>query len=58
VGDATPFDFLLSLQQPDGSFVWQAGTPANLLSTAQAIPALLNRPYPLAVRPLERCTYR
>ena len=56
VDGVTPYDFLLSLQQPDGSFVWQAGTPANLLSTAQAIPALLSRPYPLAVRPLERCT--
>ncbi len=58
VDGVTPYDFLLSLQQPDGSFVWQAGTPANLLSTAQVVPALLSRPYPLAVRPLERCTYR
>jgi prenyltransferase beta subunit len=58
VKGVTPYAFLLSLQQPDGSFVWQAGTPANLLSTAQVIPALLGRPYPLAVRPLERCTYR
>lgn len=55
---ATPYDFLLGLQQPDGSFVWQAGTPANLLATAQAVSALLNRPYPLAVRPLELCAYR
>lgn len=58
VEDVTAYDFLLSLQQPDGSLVWQAGTPANLLATAQAIPALLGRPYPLAVRALERCVYR
>jgi hypothetical protein len=55
---ATPYDFLLSLQQPDGSFVWQPGTPANLVTTAQVVPALLGRPYPLAVRALELCTYR
>ena len=58
VAGATPYTYLLSLQQPDGSFVWQAGTPSNLMTTAQVVPALLNRPYPFAVGPLERCTFR
>jgi hypothetical protein len=58
VAGATPYDYLLSLQQPDGSFVWQAGTPANLVTTAQVVPALLGQAYPLAVRPLALCAYR
>ncbi|MBW7882029.1 MAG: hypothetical protein H3C34_05210 [Caldilineaceae bacterium] len=56
--DNTPLTFLLSLQLPDGSFEWQAGTGANLLATAQAVPALLGRPYPIAVRELESCVAR
>lgn len=38
-----PIDYLLSLQEGDGSFAWQAGAGANLLATQQVIPALLGR---------------
>ncbi|MCS6826726.1 MAG: terpene cyclase/mutase family protein [Caldilinea sp.] len=55
---ATPFDFLLGLQLPDGSFEWQPKTGANLLATAQAVPALLGHSYPIAVRDLEFCADR
>lgn len=55
---ATPFDFLLSLQLPDGSFEWQPETGANLLATAQAVPALLGSSHPIAVRELEFCADR
>ena len=51
----TPITYLLSLQLPDGSLEWQPGTGANLLATAQAVPALLGRPYPLAIREMESC---
>jgi prenyltransferase beta subunit len=47
-----PDDALLALQDDDGALAWQAAFPApNLLATAQAIPALLGRPYPIAVTP-------
>ncbi|MHB1357869.1 MAG: prenyltransferase/squalene oxidase repeat-containing protein, partial [Anaerolineae bacterium] len=51
----TPLRSLLAQQLPDGSFEWQPGTGANLLATAQAIPALLKVTFPaintsLAVR--------
>jgi hypothetical protein len=55
VEGATPADFLLSLQLPDGSFEWQAGTGSNLLATAQAVTALLGEFYPPAVGALEAC---
>jgi len=46
----TPVDDLVSFQNPDGSFNWQAETPSNkALMTAYAIPALLGEPYPVAV---------
>lgn len=54
----TPFDFLLSLQLPDGSFEWQPETGPNLLATAQAVPALLGHTHPIAVRELEFCADR
>jgi hypothetical protein len=57
-GGATPLTYLLELQQPDGSFEWQAGSGPNLLATAQAAPALLGRSYPFAVRNLEPCAVR
>ncbi|MBN1536965.1 MAG: hypothetical protein JW908_09560 [Anaerolineales bacterium] len=40
-----PFDFLMSLQLPDGSFEWQSGFGVNILATQQAIPALLHNAY-------------
>jgi hypothetical protein len=52
---ATPVDFLLSLQLPDGSFEWQAGTGPNLLATAQAATALLGKSYPPAIDALAAC---
>lgn len=54
-GGATPITFLLSLQQPDGSFAWQAGTGSNLLATTQTVTALLGRSYPITVSPLQSC---
>lgn len=44
-----PFDYLLSLRQPDGSFAWQAQSGPNQLATQQVIPALLGRPLPLGI---------
>jgi hypothetical protein len=50
--------FLLGLQLADGSFEWQPNTGSNLMATAQAVPALLGQPYPVAVRDLEFCADR
>jgi hypothetical protein len=55
VDDSGPVDFLISVQQADGSLEWQAGTGPNLLATAQAVTALLGRSYPLAVGELALC---
>jgi Squalene-hopene cyclase C-terminal domain/Prenyltransferase and squalene oxidase repeat len=45
---ADPLAFLASLQRPDGSIGWTAGSDLNSLwMTAQAGPALAGRPYPL-----------
>jgi hypothetical protein len=55
VGGVGPVDFLLALQDAQGGIAWQAGQPANLGSTQQAIPALLGQPYPLRRAPLETC---
>ncbi len=56
--DGTPFQFLLGLQQADGAFAWQPGTGGNLLTTAQAVAALLGQTYPFVVRPPESCAAR
>ncbi|NJP07297.1 MAG: hypothetical protein HC837_17595, partial [Chloroflexaceae bacterium] len=41
-----PYNFILNLQQSDGSIWWAPGTPGSpLLSTHQAIPALVSQPY-------------
>jgi hypothetical protein len=50
----SPYDFLLSVQLPDGALPWQAGQEANASATQQAIPALLGRSFPLA-RGLAAC---
>jgi len=55
VEGATPLTFMLGLQMEDGSFEWQPGTGGNLFATQQAVAALLRQPYPIAMRPLERC---
>lgn len=54
----TAIDWLLSVQMADGGFAWQPGTGSNLAATQQAIPALLGRAYPIAVKAVERCTRR
>ena len=46
-----PISYLLAVQLPDGSF--PAYSP--MLATVQALPALLERPYPLAISPLPGC---
>ena len=56
VEGVSALDYLASLQLEDGSFEWQAGGGANLFAAQQAIPALLNRAYPIAVQPVGRCT--
>jgi hypothetical protein len=38
-----PIDYLLSMQQGDGSFAWRVGSGPNQLATQQVIPALLGR---------------
>jgi hypothetical protein len=58
IGGVNPISYLLGLQAEDGGFAWQAGTDANLLATQQAIPALLGRPYPIAVKAAEKCRVR
>ena len=58
VGGNTPVSFLLSLQLADGSFEWQPGLGANLLATAQAIPALLRSPYPVVTGQVLSCAPR
>jgi len=55
VDGSTAVDFLRSLQLPDGSLEWQAGTGPNLLATAQAATALLGKSYPVAVGTLSAC---
>lgn len=39
-------DALLDFQLPSGAFEWQPGEGENLLATAQAVPALLGKPFP------------
>jgi hypothetical protein len=43
----SPTGYLLSLQNADGGFMYQAAVPeSSLLSTCQAIPALMGQPFP------------
>lgn len=39
-------DALLDFQRESGAFEWQSGEGENLLATAQAVPALLGKPFP------------
>lgn len=48
-------DFLLALQQANGGLAWQPGQEANLSATVQAVPALLEQPFPLRRAALETC---
>jgi hypothetical protein len=48
--DNSPVDFLLSLQQEDGSFNWATGQSMNPeWMTSYVIPALLGKPYPVKI---------
>ncbi|MCK4222573.1 MAG: hypothetical protein KAX25_06825 [Dehalococcoidia bacterium] len=48
--DDNPVDYLLSLQDTDGGFKWKEDSSQNKTwMTAYAIPALLGKPYPVAV---------
>ena len=51
---ASPIDFLLDMQLPDGSFEWMKG--AGFFATEQAVAALLGGSYPLQVRALDACS--
>lgn len=55
ISNSSPISYLLSMQLPDGGFEWQPGTGANQLATAQVIPALLGRAYPVAPQAIEAC---
>ncbi len=49
-GGNTPWSFILSMQAPDGHFVWMQGRDVNpLWTTAYAVCALARKPYPVAV---------
>lgn len=50
---ASPIDFLLDMQLPDGRFEWQKGS--GFYATEQAVTALLGSPYPMQVRSLDAC---
>jgi prenyltransferase beta subunit len=54
----SPVDYLLSLQLEDGALEWQADGGANAAATQQAVAALLRRPLPIAVQPVDRCRSR
>ena len=58
MGGVSPVAYLLSLQLPDGSFEWQKDLGSNLFATQQAIPALLQRAYPIAINSVERCVWK
>jgi hypothetical protein len=53
ISDANPISYLLSMQLPDGSFEWQPGYGGNQFATQQAVPALLNKTFPLSIEELE-----
>ena len=54
ISNTNPISYLLGMQLPDGSFEWQPGLGSNTLATQQAIPALLNRPFPIEAG-LDQC---
>jgi hypothetical protein len=57
VNNTNPISYLLSMQQPDGHFLWQGTSdgPDLTFSTRQVIPALLNSPFPVRVADLDVC---
>ncbi len=55
ISGTNPIIYLLNMQLPDGSFEWQKGSGADVLSTQQAIPALLGESMPFQVADLPDC---
>jgi len=55
IDSTNPISYLLSMQLSNGAFEWQTGFGADLMATAQAIPALLGRPFPLEIEALTNC---
>ena len=47
VTNTNPMDDLLGFQVASGALEWQPGSGDDVLATAQAIPALLSRPFPI-----------
>lgn len=46
---STPYHFLLSLQNQDGSFSWQEGNQGQAIMTAYVIPALEGQAWPITL---------
>ena len=55
IDSTNPISYLLSMQLPSGALEWQTGYGADLMATAQAIPALLGRSFPLVTDALSDC---
>ncbi len=55
ISGTNPVAFLLSMQLSSGAFEWQSGNGANLMATAQAIPALLGQHLPYTGKPIVWC---
>jgi hypothetical protein len=51
----TPIDYILSMQQDDGSFKYQTNVDLLLSATQQAIPALLEKYHPYLISSLDDC---
>ena len=58
ISGTNPVNFLLSMQLSNGAFEWQKGFGANLLATAQAVPALLGQSLPLVEMDVPQCPPR
>ncbi|MBN1145966.1 MAG: hypothetical protein JXA78_01820 [Anaerolineales bacterium] len=55
ISATNPISYLLSVQLPNGSFPWQPAYGEDIFATAQAIPALMGRYFPLKVADLPLC---
>lgn len=56
--NVSPIDHLLSLQNADGSFSLKDGEAGDPWWTAYVIPALLGKPYPIAIKTIENIYVR
>ena len=56
ISSTNPISYLIGMQLPDGSFLFQPEVPGlELLSTQQAIPALLGRTQPFKIAEVKSC---